>query len=46
MFSELRHHPRFTYQMRNEHSLPTHVSQQEWLGRANYQREQLILHKM
>ena len=45
MFSELRHHPRFTFQMKTAHGLPSHISQ-EWSGKNNYQREKMIVQKM
>ena len=45
MFSELRHHPRYTIQLHNTFVLPNHVNH-EWPGRANYQRERQIITKM
>jgi hypothetical protein len=44
MFSDLKHHPRFSIQMKNA-NLPPQVNA-DWYGRQNYQREQLVLHKL
>jgi hypothetical protein len=44
MFTELKHQPRFTIQMKNA-KLPAQVSQ-DWHGKQNYQREKLILQRL
>ncbi|CAF0789210.1 unnamed protein product [Brachionus calyciflorus] len=45
MFSELKHHPRFTFQLKNNLVLPNHVNQ-DWPGKQTYTREKQILHKL
>ncbi len=45
MFSELRHHPRFTLQLKSNLVLPNHVNQ-EWSGKQNYARETLLTQKL
>jgi len=45
MFSELQHHPRYQYQLKNSTVLPSHMSQ-DWPGRQNQQREAVILRKL
>ena len=44
MFTELKHQPRFTIQMKNA-QLPANVNQ-DWSGKQNYQREKIILQKL
>jgi hypothetical protein len=44
MFSDLKHHPRFSITMKHA-NLPQHVKQ-DWYGKQNYQREKLIVHKL
>jgi hypothetical protein len=45
MFSELRHHPRFNFQFKQGKALPP-ITNTDWPGKQNYQRERLILQKM
>lgn len=45
MFSELQHHPRVQYQLKNYDPVPSHINQ-DWPGKQNFQREALILKKM
>ena len=45
MFSELRHHPRYTISLRPNNTLPQFVNS-DWPDRANYQRERAILQKL
>ena len=43
MFSELRHHPRFTYELEVTDPVPKFVSRQ-WTGYGEQAREALIRH--
>jgi hypothetical protein len=45
MFSELKHNPRFQLQLKPNDVVPSHVNQ-DWPGKANFQREAVILEKL